>query len=96
MIKSALAQNNIVDAISNTGIFGGRSFNEIFQWAIGVGGVVALGIIIFGGVMYISSAGNSSRQGDAKEWIKAAIYGLILLAVGYLILNTINPAILRT
>jgi len=53
-----------------------------------------LGIIIYGGVMYISSAGNASRQEDAKEWIKAAVYGLILLAAGYLILNTVNPAIL--
>jgi len=85
---------NLADTLTKTGIFGSMSFNDIFQWALGIGGIIALGIIIFGGVMYIASAGNISRQADAKEWIKAAVYGLILLAVGYLILNTINPAIL--
>ena len=95
MIKTASAQSlNLVQSLSGTGILGGMSINDIFTWAIGIGGGVALAIMIFGGVMYIASAGNSSRQGDAKDRIKAAIYGLILLAVGYLILNTINPAIL--
>lgn len=96
MWPTALAQTtpNLVQGITETSILGGMSINDIFTWALGIGGMVALGVIIFGGVMYIASADNVSRQGDAKEWIKAAIYGLILLAAGYLILNTVNPAIL--
>jgi hypothetical protein len=97
LVATALAQqpdSNIVQSLGQISAVGGISINNIFDWALGIGGVVALGIIIFGGVMYIASAGSSSRQGEAKEWIRAAIYGLILLAVGYLILNTINPAIL--
>jgi len=97
MIKVVLAvdkSQEIIQAITKIEIFDGKNINDIFPWALGVGGMFALGIIIYGGVMYISSAGNASRQEDAKEWIKAAVYGLILLAAGYLILNTINPAIL--
>jgi len=97
-IKTVLAVENspdLVKAISNIDFGGGFTLNGIFGWALGIGGVAALGVIIFGGVMYIASAGNVSRQGDAKEWIKAAVYGLILLAAGYLILNTLNPAILK-
>lgn len=98
MFKAALAQTqqspDLVKSITDSSVFGGMSVNNIFTWALGIGGVAALGVIIFGGVMYIASAGNASRQDDAKEWIKAAIYGLVLLAAGYLILNTINPAIL--
>jgi len=96
VIKTALAQqfdSGVTNLLGQTAF--GLNVSNIFDWALGVGSVVALGIIIFGGVMYIASAGNSSRQGEAREWIKAAIYGLILLAVGYLILNTINPAILN-
>jgi len=97
--SKALAQNNnqqldLTTALADKLTFFGFSVNNIFGWALGIGGTVALGIIIFGGVMYIASAGNVSRQADAKEWIKAAIYGLILLAIGYIILYTINPAIL--
>lgn len=100
MFKFALAaeeinlKKNLVEAITKTGIFGGMNANDIFTWALGIGGMFALGIIIYGGTMYIASAGNASRQTDAKDWIWAAVYGLILLAAGYLILNTINPAIL--
>lgn len=95
MFKAVLAETpDLVKAITDSSVFGGKSVNDIFTWTLGIGGVAALGVIIFGGVMYITSAGNASRQEDAKEWIKAAIYGLILLAAGYLILNTINPAIL--
>lgn len=97
IIKTVLAAENppdLVKAISDIDFGGGFTLKGIFGWALGIGGVFALGIIIFGGVMYIASAGNDSRQKDAREWITAAVYGLILLAAGYLILNTINPAIL--
>lgn len=62
-----------------------------FQFALGAAGAVALGVLIFGGIKYITSAGNPSGQGDAKKWIQDAILGLLLLLGSYLILNTINP-----
>lgn len=70
-----------------------NSVNNILNWAIGICGVIAVGVIVYGGILYTASAGNASRKDDAKEWIKAAIYGLVLLLAGYLILNTINPAL---
>jgi hypothetical protein len=66
---------------------------DFYRWAFGVAGVVAFGVLIYGGILYISSAGNASKQGDAKEWIKAAISGLFLLLTAYIILYTINPCI---
>jgi hypothetical protein len=76
------------------GAIGLGSASSLLNWAIGIGSVVALGVIIYGGILYTASAGNASLKGDAKEWIKAAVYGLLLLLSAYLILNTINPAIL--
>ncbi len=66
---------------------------KFYSWALDIGSMVALGIVIFGGVLYISAAGDPSRQNEAKEWIKAAIYGLILLLLSYLLLHTINPCL---
>jgi len=77
-----------------TSALGLGSANNILNWAIGIGGVIALGVIVYGGILYTASAGNSSVKGEAKEWIKAAVYGLLLLIGAYLILNTINPTIL--
>ncbi|MDP3991603.1 MAG: pilin [Candidatus Colwellbacteria bacterium] len=62
-----------------------------YKWALGIGGLVALGIIVFGGILYAVSAGNASKQDDAKQWVTGALIGLVLLFGSYLILNTINP-----
>lgn len=69
--------------------------NTIYQFALGISGLLALGMIVAGGVYYTVSAGNSSRQGDAKSMITSAIWGLVLLFGSYLILNTINPQITK-
>ena len=97
-INTVLAEANtseVVSTFSGTDIIGSFSINDIFTWAIGVGGMLALGIFIYAGILYIASAGNPSRQQDATEWIWAAVYGLLLLATGWIIINIINPAILK-
>ncbi len=68
---------------------------DFYQRALGIGGIVALGVIIFGGILYTVSAGNSSRQEDAKQWITSALMGLLLLFGSFLILNTINPELTK-
>ena len=67
----------------------------IFQWAIGIGALLALGIITYNGVVYSASFGNSEQISKSKDWIRSAIFGLMLLIGAYLILNTINPNILK-
>jgi hypothetical protein len=64
---------------------------NFYQFALMIGGVLAFGIIVYGGVKYMASAGNPSGQGDAKEWIQAALLGLLLLVGAYFILNVVNP-----
>lgn len=73
----------------------GGGLSNIFNWAIGLGGILALGIIIYGGILYTVSAGNESKQKEAIEWIKAAAWGFALLLGGWLLLNTIDPSLLR-
>jgi Type IV secretion system pilin len=68
---------------------------NFYQFALMIGGVLAFGVVVYGGVKYMMSAGNPSGQSDAKEWIWGALLGLLLLAGAYLILNTINPALVH-
>ncbi len=95
-IKTVLAQSSseVVNAFTSADI-GGFSIGGIFTWALGIGGTLALGIFMYAGVLYIASAGNSSKREEAGEWMKAAVYGLVLLAIGWIIINYINPAILK-
>jgi hypothetical protein len=62
-----------------------------YQFALMIGGVLAFGAVVYGGILYAASAGNPSKQSEGKEWIKSALFGLLLLAGAYLILYTINP-----
>ncbi len=63
----------------------------LYNYAIGISGTLAIIMIIYGGIEYLASGGNESALGDAKDRIMSAIWGLLLLAGSYLILNTINP-----
>jgi hypothetical protein len=68
---------------------------NFYEFALMIGGILAFGVIVYGGVKYMSSAGNPSGQSDAKEWIEAALLGLLLLVGAYFILNIINPQLLN-
>jgi hypothetical protein len=65
--------------------------SQIYRWSLGIGSLLALLMVIFGGYSYMTSAGNAERASKGTEMIWGAIIGLALLFGAYLILNTINP-----
>lgn len=67
--------------------------NNLYKFAVGIAGLLALGMIVGGGVYYTVSAGSSDKQREAKDMITSAVWGVVLLLGSYLILNTINPQI---
>mgnify|MGYP001586349386 CR=1 FL=1 len=69
----------------------GEYFNKIYRLMVGVTGVLAVIMIVVGGLEYIASAANPSAKESAKKRIWAAIGGLLLALSSYLILQTINP-----
>lgn len=68
---------------------------RIYQFGLLAAGITALGAMVFGATKYILSAGNVFDQGEAKNQILSAIYGVLLLLGAYLILNTINPDLVK-
>jgi len=68
----------------------------IFQFGLAIVGLVSFGLIVFHGVRYIYGASNESTVSDSKEGIRQVIYGIILLFASVVILDTINPCILKT
>ncbi|MDO8565747.1 MAG: hypothetical protein Q7S04_00995 [Candidatus Moranbacteria bacterium] len=51
----------------------------------------ALFMLSVGGFMYLTSAGNTSAMGTAKEVIFDSIIGLVIALSAWLLLNVINP-----
>ena len=72
-----------------------KYIRAIYTFGLGLVSLFAVAIIIFGGIKYTVSAGNPSQIEDAKEWIKAALYGLLLLLGAVLILRTVNPKLIN-
>lgn len=65
---------------------------KFYEISLGVVAALAFGILIYGAILY-SVSGAVSTQVEAREWISAALWGLVLLLAAYLILYNINPGL---
>jgi len=66
----------------------------IYQLIIGLGIIFAVVMIAVGGVQYVMAIIPSAKQ-EGKSRIVGAIFGLILLLSSWVILNTLNPQLLK-
>lgn len=73
----------------------GQSLAGIATWfyyfIISISGLAAFIMIVWGGIEYFTSAGNSTKINDAKDRIKNVVYGLVLVLASLLILEIVNP-----
>jgi hypothetical protein len=69
--------------------------NEVVAWLyyfiISISGLSCFIMIVRGGFMWMSSAGNINTLNEAKDIISSAILGLIIVLTSFLILQVINP-----
>jgi len=65
----------------------------IYKYAIGIVGILAAVVLMIGGVLWIVAGGSATAIGEAKAWIGASLTGLVIALASYLILATINPAL---
>ncbi|MBI3115691.1 MAG: hypothetical protein HYZ09_04360 [Candidatus Kerfeldbacteria bacterium] len=73
----------------------GEYFQALYIYFISAVGVIAITMIIYGGFRWITAAGNPSRIQAAQDTINSALIGLVLALTSYLILNSINPNLVR-
>jgi ABC-type enterochelin transport system permease subunit len=66
----------------------------LYITALIVAATLAVLMIVVGGIEYIVSSVPGAK-GDAKNRITNAVFGLLLVLSTWLILNTINPQILK-
>ena len=73
----------------------GNYIKIIYKYAIGIVGILAAVILMIAGVIWLTAGGNASQITEAKAWITASLTGLILALCSYLILATVNPALVE-
>jgi len=73
----------------------GMDLNRLIAWfyyfIVGIAGLAAFVMLVWGGVQWLTSAGNPSKIGDAKDKINSALLGLLIILGSWLILQVINP-----
>lgn len=69
----------------------GKSITQIYVWALGLSALLAMLMMVFGGYMVMTAAGNAEQSSKGKDFIWSSIVGMGILFASFLILNTINP-----
>lgn len=66
---------------------------QIINGILGITGSFALLFLIIGGFRYVMSQGDEKKVESAKAILKAAIYGLIIILLAWVILRVIESFI---
>jgi hypothetical protein len=110
--RASLATQNLTSAIDNmtkTGDSAGYMTEDanvitiisaVVSTVISLLGVVFIGLMIYGGFIWMTARGNEERVTKAKDLMTAAVIGLIIVmmayAISYFIINSITENTLKS
>ncbi|MFA6215481.1 MAG: hypothetical protein WC768_02860 [Patescibacteria group bacterium] len=87
-VMPALALNVGLEYGTYTGL-GTKDLREgimsIINVLLGFLGIIAIVIVLYGGFVWLTSAGNEEKVGQAKKIITSGIIGLVIIFVSYAI-----------
>lgn len=84
------SQENVSNSCASSGVNSSSLTNlakTVTKWFSIIVGAISILMIIYGGFRYITSGGDSSRVGSAKNTLIYAIVGLIIVALAQVIVN---------
>lgn len=78
------------DDIVGTGQGDARAFvTGILKWALSFLGLVCVVMIIYGGFLYITAAGEEDKAKKGRTIILYCVIGIAIIAASYAIVNTV-------
>ncbi len=89
---------NSIIPVQNLNAQGGELsgvLNQLFYLGLAAAAVLAVAMIVRGGIQYMASSDSSDGKGRAKRRIQAAVGGLVLAFASVLLLQTINPSLTK-
>ena len=60
-------------------------FENLFQVIIGLGSIITLFYLLWGGIEFITSGGNQEATKSAKDKITQSLFGLAILAIVWIL-----------
>ncbi len=67
--------------------------SNIINTVTGILGVILIGMLVYGGALYLTSAGNEQRVESAKKTITYAIVGVVVIAAARIIAEFVINAV---
>lgn len=67
----------------------------MYKFIAGIAGIAAVIVMMAGGYVWLFAGGNASKVTEAKSLITSAVLGLFLVLGSYMILNLINPELIK-
>lgn len=60
---------------------------NIISWFLGLLGLIAVVMILYGGFVWMTAGGNEDKVDTAKQIISAAAIGLVIVLIAWAIVN---------
>ena len=67
----------------------GPILQNVINWILGIAGLLAVLMLVIGGVRYVISAGNPTQTEGAKKTIIYALVGIVVIILAYVLVNTV-------
>ncbi len=64
-------------------------FRLIINWALAIAFIAAVVVLIYGGFLYITSAGNTDQATKGKTAIMNALVGVVIIVLSYIIVQIV-------
>lgn len=71
----------------------GKYVRSIYNYLLAIVGLVAAIVLMLGGVIWLTAAGNTDKISQAKSLVMGSLTGIVLILTSYIILRTINPSL---
>ncbi|HBR80379.1 MAG: hypothetical protein UX09_C0054G0006, partial [Candidatus Uhrbacteria bacterium GW2011_GWE2_45_35] len=73
----------------------GDYVNKMYLFLLAISSIIAIVTLMASGIQYVTSPGGGEGVSKAKEKMKGALIGLVLLTSAALLLATVNPQLLN-
>ncbi|MDO8669469.1 MAG: hypothetical protein Q7K65_04205 [Candidatus Buchananbacteria bacterium] len=100
-VQANVILDGIEDAVRGTDLPSGEiilpvAIGRIIQLLLSFLGVLAVVLIIYAGYMWTTAGGDSAKVTKAKDYIKNAIIGIIIIMASYIITSYVIERITET
>lgn len=80
-------KQTLTDNLPNSSGVTSGNLNNIVAWVLGAAGIIAVAVIIYGAIKYLTAQGQPDKIKQASQIVAFAIIGLVIVSLAVVITN---------